>query len=325
MLRPSLPRRLTQRRFWLCINQIAVPQYRRPSSGFATGGTGFSLCTLLVAFAHARTHYLECLYIKSSAMGRQRYAFITGLLLLGLSGCGQYHFRPTGVPSSAVWADHTFIDCSGEANSKLYRCTVFKDDTGEVLAEGIFRLNKTHGPAETKLHYAAFGDGRIFLEDTRVLMQTSASPRDPSHRIIADRMRTLASHGGSTPIDCGAPNTAESPAKCALKAFADKKPFFVRWYLPSDDSFRYAGIALDSSGAAWSAIYVGGNPLWVSVKLPDQGQDQAQDQHQNFFDDGHTLVLPCPSPVVLTEDARGVIDCYKPVGDYKPLSSHNLH
>jgi hypothetical protein len=301
------------------INKIAVPQYRRPFNRFATGGTGFSLCTLLVTFVRARTDYLECLYIKSAAMARERYAFITGLLLLGLSGCGQYHFRPRGVPSSAVWADHTFIDCSNEANSKLYRCTVFKDDTGEVLAEGLFRLDKTHGPAETKLRYAAFGDGRIFLEDTRVLMQTSASPRDPSHRIMTDRMRTLASHGGAKPIDCGAPNAAESPAKCALKAFADKKPFFVRWYLLSDDYFSYSGIAMDNSGVAWSAVYA--HAIWISVKEPGQVQDPAQ----TLFDDGHTLVFPCPTPVVLTEDSRGVINCYKPVSDHEPLRSHNLH
>ncbi len=320
MLRPSLPGRLTQRRFRLCINKIAVPQYRRPFNRFATGGTGFSLCTLLVTFAHARTDCLKCLFIESAAMACERNIFIIGLLLLGLSGCGQYRFRPKGVPSSAVWVDHTFIDCSNEANSKLYRCTAFKDDTGEVLAEGLFRLDKTHGPAETKLRYAAFGNGRIFLEDTRVLMQTSASPRDPSHRIMADRMRTLASHGGSSPIDCGAPNAAESPAKCALKAFADKKPFFVRWYLLSDDHFSYTGIAMDNSGVTWSAVYAGGHAIWISFKEPDQAQDSAQ----NLFDNGHTLVFPCPTPVVLTEDARGVINCDKLVSDEKSFRGDKL-
>jgi hypothetical protein len=136
---------------------------------------------------------------------------------------------------------------------------------------------------------------------------------------MTDRMRTLASRGGATPIDCGAPNAAESPAKCALKAFADKKPFFVRWYLLSDDYFSYSGIAMDNSGVAWSAVYA--HAIWISVKEPGQVQDPAQ----NLFDDGHTIVFPCPTPVVLTEDARGVINCYKPVADQGPLRSHNLH
>jgi hypothetical protein len=240
-------------------------------------------------------------------MPRQLHVFLSALLLVQLSGCGRLHFRPKNVPASAVWVDGTFIDCSVEAGSKSNPCTVYKDDSGEVLAEGRFMLNNTHGQADkSELQYAAYSNTRILLKDAHELNQISASPRDPSHRIFAERLRKLASQSGSSPIDCGAPNVTESPATCALRAFADKSPFFVRWYFPSSDHFSYSGIAMDNSGVVWRAFYFGGQALQITLRLA------GDDPEPTPLDDGHTNVFPCPIPTVLHEDARGVLSCFEP-------------
>jgi hypothetical protein len=261
----------------------------------------------MVARSDTLGELLPVAVYSSIDMNWLRRGVILGLLLCGPLGCGRVHFRPKGVPSSAVWVDHTFIECSVEGDSRSNHCTVYKDDSGQVLAEGQFMLKNTHGQADpSELHYVAYGNTSILLADAHELLQISASPRDPSHHIFADRLRTLASHGGSAPIECGAPNATEAPAQCALKAFADKRPFFVRWYFPSTDHFSYSGIAMDSSDAVWSAFYVGGKGYWITVRMP------GADLPPPPLDDGHTVVSPCPMPIVLTEDARGVLSCEKP-------------
>src|SRR5882724_4499211 len=123
--------------------------------------------------------------------------------LVSLMGCEGMHSHPEGVPSSAVWVDNVFIDCSVEA--KANRCTVYKDTTGEIQADGLFVLNSnsSHRAAEkSELHYAAFGERGIYLEDARVLLQREASRRDPSNRIISERLKTVASRGGVEAVDC---------------------------------------------------------------------------------------------------------------------------
>jgi len=66
------------------------------------------------------------------------------------------HFRPASVPTSAVWVDNTFVDCSVDTQARANRCTVYKDDTGEILADGLFVLNTTYeGVDKSQLHYAA--------------------------------------------------------------------------------------------------------------------------------------------------------------------------
>jgi len=59
--------------------------------------------------------------------------------------------------------DHTFIDCSADASSYANRCTVYKDDTGEILAEGLFALNLSQAAAKKPdLRFIAFGRRRIY-------------------------------------------------------------------------------------------------------------------------------------------------------------------
>jgi len=78
-------------------------------------------------------------------------------LIVCLLGCKEMHSRPGGVPPSAVWADNVFIDCFVETHDKANRCTVYKDTTGEILADGLFVLNSSHRAADkSELHYAAF-------------------------------------------------------------------------------------------------------------------------------------------------------------------------
>src|SRR5260370_36383263 len=87
------------------------------------------------------------------------------VLVACLSAC-EYHYRPADIPSTAQWADSTFIDCSVEKQPNANRCTVYKDDTGEILADGLFVLKTSHVAAKSsELHYAAFGHRTIFLAD----------------------------------------------------------------------------------------------------------------------------------------------------------------
>jgi hypothetical protein len=171
------------------------------------------------------------------------------------------HSRPEGVPSSAVWVDNVFINCSVEVQAKANRCTVFKDSTGEILADGLFVLNSSRRAADSsELHYAAFGKRGIYLEDARTLMQREASLRDPSHRIMAERLKTIASRGAVEALDCNnATPKNEVPSDCALKAFSSEQPFYVRFYLQYPDFFRYDGFARDADGNVYEVWFLPGN------------------------------------------------------------------
>jgi hypothetical protein len=52
-------------------------------------------------------------------------------LIIGLLSCNGAHPQPANVPSSAVWVDYAFIDCSVESPSKGNHCTVYEDDSGK--------------------------------------------------------------------------------------------------------------------------------------------------------------------------------------------------
>jgi hypothetical protein len=152
-------------------------------------------------------------------------------LIVCLSGCKRMHFRPASVPTSAVWVDNTFVDCSVDSQARANRCTVYKDDTGEILADGLFVLNTTYaGVDKSQLHYAAYGEEGIYLADLKILELQIPSQRDPSHRVIDERLKSLASKGGKEPLDCNKARTtgkADAAADCAFGAIADKRPFYV--------------------------------------------------------------------------------------------------
>jgi hypothetical protein len=229
-----------------------------------------------------------------------------------LSGCKGKHFRPASVPSSAVWVDNTFVDCSVDTQSRTNRCTVYKADTGEILADGLFVLNSSHFAAEkSELHYIAFGERGIYLEDLRILEQLTASQRDPSHRIIDERLKTIASKGGKDVSDCTnvtTPRRNDASAKCALSAFADRRPFYVRYYLQYPNSFGYMGIAGDADGNVYGVQYSSRHVLWGTGDVVDIPPSEGQ-----IFDDDHGYVLPCPKPTILSKAKNGTLTCARPI------------
>jgi hypothetical protein len=238
---------------------------------------------------------------------RASWSTLTWLcLIVCLLGCKGTHSRPASVPSSAVWVDNTFVDCSVERQSSADHCTVYKDDTGEILAEGLFVLKSSHLAAEkSELHYAAFGERGIYLDDLRILVQRTASLRDPSHRIIDERLKTLASKGGTDVLACT--NTAAGKAdvytECALSAFARGRPFWVRYYQPDGPAcFVYSGFAGNGSGTVYSVFY----SHWDCVEIEDTQGGQVMDNNQ-------TLVVVCPKPTSLRKMENGELTCGGPV------------
>jgi hypothetical protein len=215
------------------------------------------------------------------------------------------HSRPEGVRSSAVWVDNVFIDCSVEAQSKANRCTVYKDTTGEILADGLFALNSPRRAADkSELHYAAFGERGIYLEEARILMQREASRRDPSHRIMGERLKAIASRGAVEALDCNnATPKSEVPSDCALKAFSSEQPFYVRFYLQYPNFFRYDGFARDGDGNVYEVWFLPGN-MTVTGNISKEAQ---------LLDGNHTIVMPCPKPIKLSKVANDTLSCARPV------------
>jgi hypothetical protein len=235
--------------------------------------------------------------------------FIAACLLLHVSGCKETHLRPSTVPSTATWVDHAFIDCSVETKSRANRCTVYGDNSGEILADGLFLLDKQLAEAETsELRYAAFGNGMIYLQDARVLVQWVASERDPSTRIVKGRLKALAGIGAAEAIDCNATRTngtADDGVRCGMRAFAARKPFYLRYYQQRYDSFGFTGLAGDEDGNAYEVDY-NSRPLTEPPLLPKDAQ---------LLDDNHTVVVPCRhKPITLEQRANGSVVCQVPLG-----------
>jgi len=225
------------------------------------------------------------------------------------------HVRPSNVPQSAVWVHGTFVDCSVDIQSKANRCTVYKGGSGEILAEGLFVLGNTDkGADNSELRFAAVGEQGIYLDDSQILHQQTATQRDPSHRVFGERLNQFASKGGSNALDCGewaASDAADTVTECALTAFAHRKPFFVRYYEPEQAHFRYTGIASASDGTFYGAVYSSERTVWMG----DAGKDG------QLLDGNHTLILPCPKPPALTKTRTGVLTCFTELINGQPTQS----
>jgi hypothetical protein len=229
-------------------------------------------------------------------------AFILAALFACASGCKGTHPRPANVPSSAVWVDNAFIDCSVESPSKGDRCTVYKDDSGRVLADGLFVLKTTHeGVDKPGLQFAAFAHGMIYLQDARILVHIAPSARDPSHRTVIERLEALAMKGSSTATDCSkvGAGKADAISSCALKAFTEHRAFYFCYYRQGSEAFDFKGIAADEAG---NAYYVDYN----STEVVSPGQ--LMKELQTPFD-SHTFVVRCPAPVDLYEGDGGWLSC----------------
>ncbi len=225
-------------------------------------------------------------------------------LMVCLLGCKQPHYRPAGVPSSAVWVDNSFVDCSIEIRSDANRCTVYKDSTGEILADGLFVLNSSHLAAEkSDLQYVAFGKQGIILKDLRTLEQRTASQQDPSNRLIDSRLRTLAFQGGVEPVNCGSVDpvgSTDARANCALNAFRERAPFYLRYYVQLPNSFRHEGFAGDSEGNVYQVEYYSGHEIEVGDTVGVQSDGE------------HMSLSKCPKPVGLSKTKDGTLFCVIP-------------
>jgi hypothetical protein len=233
---------------------------------------------------------------------------ISFCLLVCLSGCNRFHFRPNNVPRSAVWVDGTFIECSVETRAKADHCTVYKDDSGEILADGLFLLKTSHAAADkSELQYAAFGNGSIYLSDARKLVPWVPSDRDPTRRIINERLSAIAARGREEVTDCdGADGKPHAAADCALRAFGDGKPFYAKYFFQGVDSFRFTGFAGDADGNVYEVDYDSAG--WMSRDLPKEAQ---------LLDGKHTFVMPCPKPIYLVKTEAGKLACSRPIPHHK--------
>jgi hypothetical protein len=184
-------------------------------------------------------------------MRASKFWLTSACLSIFLLGCMESRPRPANVPSSATWVDNTFIDCSVESPSKGDRCTVYKDDSGRVLADGLFVSKTFHeGVGKPELQFAAFAHGMIYLQDARILVHVAPSERDPSHRTVIERLEALAMKGSSTATDCSkvGAGKADATSACALKAFAEHRAFYFCYYRQGSEAFDFKGIAADEGG-----------------------------------------------------------------------------
>jgi hypothetical protein len=234
------------------------------------------------------------------------------LLSFCLSACNLSPRRPAGVPASAIYVDHTFVECSFVPKSNANLCTVYKDDTGEILAEALFVLEGTQRAGnQSELHYAGFGHRVIYLKNGRSLVPRDAieaTERDPTNRVIRDRLKDLSGVHAAKAIDCGRvvlpiqlARATDSPSECALRAFAERKPFYVRFYRDHHVSIRFQGFAGDREGNLYEVDY--DDLGWKGALLPKETQ---------LLDGGLTVVMPCPKPSALTRTFDGRLACNRP-------------
>jgi hypothetical protein len=191
---------------------------------------------------------------------------------------------------------------------------VYKDDSGEILADGLFVLNSTGRAAEaTALDYAAFGERRIYLANAGILVPFIASERDPTKRLIHDALVKFAGPNAEKAIDCGkSPTTpiADGVAACGVQAFAEGKAFYLRYEFSLSDRSQSYGLASDGRGDVVQVIY--NSEGLLKLAFPKRSQ---------FFGDGHVAVTPCPKPVALAKSQTGELACALPLVKDSSLSS----
>jgi hypothetical protein len=127
--------------------------------------------------------------------------------------------------------------------------------------------------------------------------------------VMAARLRRLA---GTAAADCGTVEVRNNPSaatNCALKAFDNKDPFYVRYYVQGIDSAVAGGLAYDRKGNMWALEY-------DSMGWSSEGLSKG-----DLLTDGrHIITKPCPRPVALHQTARGRLTCFPP----NPKASRNI-
>jgi hypothetical protein len=120
------------------------------------------------------------------------------------------------------------------------------------------------------------------------------------------RSRKLA---GAEAIDCGAVQIKQDPASatsCALNAFANKRPFYVRYYVHNIDSEVAGGFAYDKKGNLSALVFDSAGFAAESLR-----------KGSRLVDRRHIIIEPCPQPIALRKSRRGRLTCF-------PISRRNL-
>jgi hypothetical protein len=229
-----------------------------------------------------------------------------------LTGCRTFHRRPGNVPFSADWAEGAFIDCTAGSAAKQNHCTVWKDGTGEILAEGTFGIGSPpRGAEKSELRYVGYGalyhQRGILLAGSKYLSLLKAGERDPSNRLINEKLRALASSGRGEPTDCGSSDMKMPGGEildCATTSFGHGRPFFVRYSRGSEVPYYSYGMAGDGEGNVFEVIY----DMQGSLNLGLTKTAQA-------FDDNHIRVTTCLKPVAIGKTDEGIVACVWPVNE----------
>lgn len=220
------------------------------------------------------------------------------LLFVCFSGCKTGPHRPANVPASAVWIAPVFIDCSVEKSIRTNRCTVYKDDSGEVQVSGLFELSGAGREAkQIELQYVAFDGARIWLKDAR-----SLNPVRLLEYAVPGLESQLADLAGKGALNCGRVTRNQKPiaaSDCARKAFADSKPFYVSY-------------DREDWGEGYTVSYArdaGGNLYFVEY-LSERWPPQPESERAHIADDNHIRFGDCPKPAHLFEFRDGELTCF---------------
>lgn len=233
-------------------------------------------------------------------------------------GCGQVYVRPWNVPRSAAWADGTFISCSAGDGTLANHCVVYKDSTGEILADGFFSLSG-RAAKKNELRYVRYYSGFrgsvrvIDLENGRSLSMQAAAERDPVNRLIEDRLKALSAAEDQETIDCGTTTMHEPTpevSECAQFAFEAHKPFRVRYSLAGGIPIVSYGLAGDSRGNLYQVRY----DTWGLLNY-------GLSKNEKAFDDNHIRVTKCIQPVALAKTEEGTLACTIPINQAASASA----
>ena len=228
------------------------------------------------------------------------------------SGCRSVRPRPRNVPSSAVLVNGVFIDCGVDEARDEDRCTVYKDITGDILADGLFGVGEP--PAAVKkneLQYAGFGSdplgSYILLSDSRLLSLRQASDRDPTNQIIEKTLKSFSSSTEENAVNCGKTdmkNPDVNVSECAQAAFQNGNPFYVRYFAAGMIRYFSYGLAGDVNRNVFEVTYeTRGFPEVVLGK------------NERLLDDNHVRVMTCIKPVALGKTEEGMLACVTPINE----------
>jgi hypothetical protein len=200
-------------------------------------------------------------------------------LLICLSGCKIATERPANVPTSAARIGGVFIDCSVEESSRANRCTVYKEESGELQVSGLFELSGAGREAKQgELRYMAFDGTRIWLQDARFLQ-----PVRLLEYAVPGMASQLAALAGKDAINCGRVTRGQPPdaaSDCASKAFADRKPFYVSYDQNAWGRGYTVGFARDANGSLSFVEYT--NEGWPP-QPPSEGVRVSDGKHKPIY------------------------------------------